>query len=89
MVFIENAVMHLHGIIRKIKCHIVSSTQEPVRDYPSVLPWSVEHARNILSRCQKGRDHSSDCTANDHIEKSSHSERKCWQDRYQVTQWTE
>ena len=37
---IENAVMLLRGIIRTIKCHIESGTQEPLG----------------LSRCQKGRD---------------------------------
>ena len=38
-----------------IKCHIPSSTQEPLNDESPILPWLVEHARCILSRCQKGR----------------------------------
>ena len=53
---IENAVMLLRGIIRTIKCHIESRTQEPLGDASPVIPWLVEHAGCILSRCQKGRD---------------------------------
>ena len=53
---IENAVMLIRGIIRSIKCHIESRTQEPLSDDSPVMPWLVEHARCILSRCQKGRD---------------------------------
>ena len=51
---IENAVMLIRGIIRIIKCHIESSTQERVSDESLILPWLVEHAGCILSRCQKG-----------------------------------
>ena len=47
--------MFLRGIIRTIKCHI-GSTQEPIGDESLVLPWLVEHAGCIMSRCQKGRD---------------------------------
>ena len=53
---IENAVMLIRGIIRTIKCHIESRTQEPISDDSLVTPWLVEHAGCILSRCQKGRD---------------------------------
>ena len=53
---IENAVMLIRGIIRTIKCHIESRTQEPLSDDSPVMPWLVEHAGCILSRCQKGRD---------------------------------
>ena len=53
---IENAVMLLRGIIRTIKCHIESRTQEPLSDDSLVIPRLVEHAGCILSRCQKGRD---------------------------------
>ena len=53
---IENAVMLIRGIIRTIKCHIESRTQEPLSDDSLVMPWLVEHAGCILSRCQKGRD---------------------------------
>ena len=49
---VENAVLLLRGAIRTIKCHVESGTQE---DSP-ILPWLVEHAGSILSRCQKGRD---------------------------------
>ena len=41
---IENAVMLLRGIIRTIKCHIESRTQEPLGDESPVIPWLVEHA---------------------------------------------
>ena len=30
--------------------------QEPLNDDSLVMPWLVEHAGCILSRCQKGRD---------------------------------
>ena len=53
---IENAVMLIRGIIRTIKCHIERRTQEPLSDDSPVMPWLVEHAGCILSRCQKGRD---------------------------------
>ena len=53
---IGNAVVLLRGIIRAIKCHIESSTQEPLSDESLVLPWLVEHAGCILSRCQMGLD---------------------------------
>ena len=53
---IEKAVMMLRGIIRTTKCHIESSTQEPTSDKSPVLPWLMEHAGCILSRCQEGRD---------------------------------
>ena len=42
--------------IRTIKCHIESRTQEPLSDDSPVIPCLVEHARCILSSCQKGRD---------------------------------
>ena len=48
--------MLLRGVIRTIKCHIECSTQEPLSDESPVLPWLVEHAGCILTRCQKGRD---------------------------------
>ena len=51
---IENAVMLTRGIIRTIKCHIESSTEEPLSDESLILPWLVEHAGCILSRCEKG-----------------------------------
>ena len=50
----ENAVILLRGIIRTIKCHIESRTQELLNDDSPVMPWLVEHAGCILSRCQKG-----------------------------------
>ena len=53
---IENAVIALRGIIRTIKYHIESRTQEPFSDDSPVIPWLVEHGGCILSRCQKGRD---------------------------------
>ena len=56
ILLIENAVMQICGIIRTIKCHIESSTQEPLSDESPFLLWLVEHAGCILSRCQKCRD---------------------------------
>ena len=53
---IENAVMLLRGIIRTIKCHTESRTQAPLNDDSLAMPWLVEHAGRILSRCQKCRD---------------------------------
>ena len=52
-VLIENTVMLIRGIIRTIKCHIESSTQEPLSYESLCLPWLVEHAGCILSRCHK------------------------------------
>ena len=52
----ESAVMQIRGIIRTIERHIESITQEPLSDDSPTLPWLVEHAGCILSRCQKGRD---------------------------------
>ena len=43
-----------------------SSTQEALRDDSAILPWLVEHAGSIRSRCQEGRAgerHLKDCTA--------------------------
>ena len=56
MELVENAIIPLRGIIRTIKCHIESRTQEFVSDDSLVIPWLVEHARCILCRCLKGRD---------------------------------
>ena len=42
--------------LTKKKFHIESSTQGPLSDESPVLPWLVEHAGCILTRCQKGRD---------------------------------
>ena len=39
---IENAVMLIRGIIRTIKCHIETSTQEPLNDESPILPWWVD-----------------------------------------------
>ena len=52
----ENAVMLLRGVIRTIKCHVESCTQEELREDSQILPWLVEHTRTIWFRCQKGRD---------------------------------
>ena len=41
---LETAVMLQRGIIRTIKCHIESSTQEPLSDESPIPPWLVEHA---------------------------------------------
>ena len=49
-------MMQIRGIIRTIKCHVESSTQGPLADESPIMPWLVEHAGCILSRCQKGRD---------------------------------
>ena len=53
---VENAVMLLRGVIRTIKCHVESCTQEELREDSPILPWLVEHAGRILSRGQKGPD---------------------------------
>ena len=52
----ENAIMQIRGILRTITCHIESKTQEPLDDESHTLPWLVERARCILSRCDMGRD---------------------------------
>ena len=55
-VHIDNVVMLIRGIIRTITYHNESSTQEPLSDEAPILPWLVEHAGCILSRCHKNRD---------------------------------
>ena len=63
---IESAVMLIRGIVRTIKCHIDSSTHEPLSDESLILSWLVERVGCILSRCQNGRDgksHLKDCMA--------------------------
>ena len=52
---VENAVV-LRGVIRTIKCHVESCTQEEFRGDSPILPWWVERAGSIFSKCQKGRD---------------------------------
>ena len=41
---VENAVMLLRGVIRTIKCHVESCTQEELREDSPILPWLVGHA---------------------------------------------
>ena len=53
---VENAVMLMRGVIRTIKCYVESCTQEELWEDSPILPWLVEHAGSMLSRCQKGRD---------------------------------
>ena len=48
---VENAAMLLRGVIRTIRCHVKSCTQEELREDSPILPWLVEHAGSILSRC--------------------------------------
>ena len=52
----ENAMMLLRSVIRTVKCHVESCTQEEHREDSRVSPWLVDYAGSILSRCQKGRD---------------------------------
>ena len=53
---VENAVMLFRGVIRTIKCHVEICTKEELREDSPILPWLLEHAGSVLSRCQKGRD---------------------------------
>ena len=53
---VEHAVMLLRSVIRTIKCHAESCTQEELREDSPILPRSAEHAGSMLSRCQDGRD---------------------------------
>ena len=46
---VENAVMLLRGVIRTIKCHVESCTQEELREDSSILLWLVELAGSICS----------------------------------------
>ena len=55
---VENTVMLLRGVIRSIKCHVESCTQEELRKDSPILPLLVEHAGSSLSRCEKGRGRS-------------------------------
>ena len=90
---IENAVLLPRGIIRTIKCHIKSRTQEPFSDDSLVVPWLVEHAGCILCWCQKGRDgktpfermHGKKPT----LEFVPFGRRRCWQDKSPQSRGTE
>ena len=81
---VENAVMLMRGVIRTIKCHVESCTQEELWEDSPTLPWLVEHAGCMLSRCQKGRDGRTpkDCIARSPHKSLCHSERRCWRDQF-------
>ena len=49
----ENAVMLLRGVIRTIKCHVESCTQEELREDSQILPWLVEHAGSICAGARR------------------------------------
>ena len=53
---IENADVQIRGLIRTIKCHIESNTQEPLSDESPILLCLVEHAGCIFVKMSKGRD---------------------------------
>ena len=84
---IEKSVMPLRGIIRTIKCHIDSSTQEALRDDSPILRWLVEHAGCILSRCQKGRDGETPCERLHGKKLSQEFVRSAKQIRYKSRTW--
>ena len=48
--------MQLRGIMRTIKDHVEAKAGEKVSDDAPIIPWLVEHAGRLLSRCQRGRD---------------------------------
>ena len=77
---IENAVMLIRGIFRTIKCQIEGSSDESF-----ILPWLVEHAGCILSRCQSSRDGETPfekhCMARNRHNNLPHVVRKCWQSK--------
>ena len=84
--FLENEIMLLRGF-EQSRCHIESRMQEPLNYDSLVMPWLVEHAGCIPSRCQKGRDGEDailrDCTARSLRKSSSRLEKRCWQDKSQ------
>ena len=51
---VENAVMVLRGVIRNIKCHVESCTQEELQEDSPILPWLVEHAGELLVQVAEG-----------------------------------
>ena len=58
--------------LRHITCHVERSTQETLSDESPTLPWLVQDAGCILSRCPKGRDGKTP-SARLHGKKPSHS----------------
>ena len=74
----------LRGIIRTIKCHIESRTQEPLSDDSLVIPWLVKHAGASCPGARKveteGR-YLRGCTARRRRNSLSRLERRCWQDK--------
>ena len=80
---IENAVMLLRGIIRTIKCHIESRTQESLGDESLVIPLLVEHAGASCPGARKveiDRRHLRGCTERSHHKSLFRLERRCWLD---------
>ena len=80
---IENAVMLIRGIIRTIKCHIESRTQEPKHSattrlschgWWSTLDASYPGARKVVTERRPLKD----CTARSRHKSLSRLERKCW-----------
>ena len=76
-------VMLLRGIIRTVKCHIESRTQEPLSDDSLVVPWLVEHARCARKAMTERR------TARNRRKSLSRLERRYWQDKSPKNRGTE
>ena len=83
---VENAVMLLRGVIRTIKCHVESCTQEELREDSPILPWVVEHAGKHFVQVPEGSrwpdTNLKDCMARSHQQSLCHSARRCWRDLY-------
>ena len=77
---IENAVMLIRGIIRTIKCHIESRTQEPLSDDSLSCHgwWSTPDASCPGARKVSERRPLRDCTARSRHKSLARLERKCW-----------
>ena len=53
---IENAVKNIRGMIRTVRDAVEESMGEPIKDDSVLMPWLVEHAANLVTVCQVGRD---------------------------------
>ena len=76
---IENAVMLIRGIIRTIKCHIASNTQEPTRQ--RITDPAVVGGTCRMHLVHRGKRHSKDGMARTCHSNVSHLVRKCWQSK--------
>lgn len=53
---IENAIKNIRGMIRTVRDAAETRLGENIKDDSVLMPWLVEHAANLVTMCQVGRD---------------------------------